>query len=151
MTTAMPSPVAADGVADRVEHQVGEGGDPAEPGGVPAGVDLDLQPAAAVAHVVLGRLQHQPADVGLGPQHRPGHVVEPLEPEPALLVGRRQLAAATRETSGSGSAMPSRSASSSSVACRIDPVKCRCRCAFGRARRSRGPSDQLRRRASAAG
>ena len=41
--------------------------------------------------VVLGGLAHQPAYVVLGPQHRPGDVVEPLEAEPALLVGRRQL------------------------------------------------------------
>ena len=77
--------------ADRVEDQVGERRDPAEPGGVPARVDLDLQPSAAVVDVVLGGLQHEPAYVALGPQHRPGHVVEPLEAEPALLVGGRQL------------------------------------------------------------
>ncbi len=91
MTTAIPSPVCSDADRDRVEDQVGERRDPAEPGGVPARVDLDLQPPAAVVDVVLGGLQHQPAYVGLGPQHRPGHVVEPLEAEPALLVGRRQL------------------------------------------------------------
>jgi hypothetical protein len=76
---------------DRVEHQVGERGDPAEPGGVPRRVDLDLQPAPTVAHVVLGGLPHQPAYVVLGPEHRARDVVEPLEPEPALLVGCRQL------------------------------------------------------------
>ena len=91
ITTAIPRPVARRGVADGVEHQVGEGGDPAEARGVPAGVDLDLQPPAAVADVVLGGLAHQPAYVVLGAQHRPGDVVEPLEAEPALLVGRRQL------------------------------------------------------------
>ena len=95
ITTAMPEAGVARGLADRVEDQVGERGDPAEPGGVPAGVDLDLQPPAAVAHVVLGGLPHQPAYVVLGAQHRPRHVVEPLEAEPALLVGRRQLRAAT--------------------------------------------------------
>ena len=78
-------------LADRVEDQVGELGDPAELGGVPARVDLDLQPSAAVALVVLGRLTHQASYVVLGAQHRPRDVVEPLEPEPALLVGRREL------------------------------------------------------------
>ena len=91
ITTAMPRPVGARRLAHGVEDQVGEGGDPAEPGGVPARVDLDLQPAAAVGDVVLGRLAHQPAHVVLGAQHRPGDVVEPLEAEPALLVGGRQL------------------------------------------------------------
>ncbi len=79
------------GVPDRVQHQVGERGDPVEPGGVPARVDLDLQPPAAVADVVLGRLEHQAAYVALGAEHRPGHVVQPLEPEPALLIGGREL------------------------------------------------------------
>src|SRR5690606_30208800 len=39
------------GLCDRVQDQVGEGGDPAEAGAVPAGVDLDLQPPTAVADV----------------------------------------------------------------------------------------------------
>ena len=90
-------PGVARGVRHRVEHQVGEGGDPAEPGGVPARVDLDLQPPAAVADVVLGGLPHQPAYVVLGAQHRAGHVVEPLEAEPPLLVGRRQLRRPVRD------------------------------------------------------
>ena len=85
-----PEPGRRRGLADRVEHQVGERGDAAEAGAVPARVDLDLQPAAAVAHVVLGGLAHQPAYVVLGAQHRPRHVVQPLEAEPALLVGRGQ-------------------------------------------------------------
>ena len=72
MTTAIPSPVCSRRVAHRVEDQVGERGDPAEPGGVPARVDLDLQPPAAVAHVVLGGLAHQPAYVVLGAQHATG-------------------------------------------------------------------------------
>ena len=59
----MPRPVRAEASRDAVEHQVGEGGDAAEAGGVAAGVDLDLQPAPAVADVVLGRLQHQAAYV----------------------------------------------------------------------------------------
>ena len=91
ITTAMPSPVRSRGVPDAVEHQVGERGDPAEARGVAARVDLDLQPAAAVADVVLGGLQHQAAYVVGRAQHRPRDVVEPLEAEPALLVGRRQL------------------------------------------------------------
>ena len=65
ITTAMPETGVARGLADRVEDQVGEGGDPAEPGAVAARVDLDLQPPAAVAHVVLGGLPHQPAYVVL--------------------------------------------------------------------------------------
>jgi hypothetical protein len=85
---AQPGP--AGGIGHRVEDQVGERGDPAEAGRVAAGVDLDLQPDAPVGDVVLGGLEHQPADVALGPQHRAGHVVQALEPEPALLVGRGQ-------------------------------------------------------------
>jgi hypothetical protein len=98
----VPGPVRGDhhghaqpGVARRgghgVEDEVGEDGDPPEAGGVPARVDLDLQPPAAVGDVVLRGLPHQAADVVLGAQHGAGHVVEPLEAEPALLVGRRQL------------------------------------------------------------
>ena len=41
------------------------------------------------APLVRGHLVQQPADVGLALQHRPRGVVQPLEPEPALLVGRR--------------------------------------------------------------
>ena len=84
-------PGALGGVADAVEDQVGELGDPAEPGRVAAGVDLDLQPPPAVAHVVLGRLQHETAYVVGRAQHGSRHVVEALEAEPALLVGRAQL------------------------------------------------------------
>ena len=62
-TSAIPRPVRVARVRDRVEHQLGERGDPAEPRGVAAGVDLDLQPPAAVGGVVLGRLPHQAADV----------------------------------------------------------------------------------------
>ena len=91
ITTAIPTPVAADGVPHRVQDQVGERGDPAEPARVAARVDLDLQPAAAVPGVVLGRLADQATDVVLGAQHRAGDVVEALEAEPALLVGRAQL------------------------------------------------------------
>ncbi len=90
ITTAIPMPTSREASRDRVEDQVGERGDPAELRGVPARVDLDLQPAATVALVVLGGLADQPAYVVLGAQHRPGDVVEPLEPEPALLVGRRE-------------------------------------------------------------
>jgi len=76
---------------DGVEDEVGERGDPAEPGGVPARVDLDLQPPRTVVLVILRGLTHQPAYVVLGAQHRARDVVEPLEPEPALLVGPRKL------------------------------------------------------------
>ena len=90
-TMPIPTPVVGGGVAGGVQHQLGHRGDAAELRGVAAGVDLELQPASAVTGVVLGRLGHQPAYVVLGAQHRPRDVVEPLEAEPALLVGRRQL------------------------------------------------------------
>ena len=138
-------------LADGVEHEVGEGRDPAEAGAVPGRVDLDLQPAAAVADVVLGGLAHQPAYVVLGAQHRPGHVVEPLEAEPALLVGRRQLrrplGRRASRAAGCRRARPARAASRAASS----PVKCRCRCAFGSVRVSvpsavsavRGSSEEL--------
>ena len=56
-------------LAHGVEDQVGELRDPPELRGVAAGVDLDLQPAATVTLVVLGRLQDQPAYVARRPQH----------------------------------------------------------------------------------
>ena len=138
-------------LAHGVEHQVGERGDPAEPRGVPARVDLDLQPAAAVA-----RRRPRPPRAPAGVRR----------PRCAAPTGRRRraagsgtspsrrpptAAAASRSTSASGSRMPSRSASSSSVACRIDPVKCRCRCAFGQRRaasRPRRPARSSRRQPS---
>ena len=86
-----PEPRALGGVADAVEHEVGERGDPAEPRRIAARVDLDLQPAPTVADVVLGSLQHQAAYVVGRAQHRAGDVVEALEAEPALLVGRAEL------------------------------------------------------------
>ena len=86
---AQPGPPGR--VLDAVEHQVGEGGDAAEARGIAAGVDLDLQPPAPVPDVVLGRLEHQSAYVLGRAQHRAGHVVEALEAEPALLVGRAEL------------------------------------------------------------
>jgi hypothetical protein len=84
-------PGAFGGVAHAVEDQVGELGDPAEPRRVAARVDLDLQPPAAVPDVVLGRLEHETAYVFGRAQHRARHVVEALEPEPALLVGGAEL------------------------------------------------------------
>jgi hypothetical protein len=78
-------------VAGRVEHEVGELRDAAELRGISGRVDLDLGPDAAVCGIVLGGLADQPTDVVLGAQHRPGDVVEPLEPEPSLLVGGHQL------------------------------------------------------------
>ena len=91
MTTAMPRPVRSLGVAYGVEHQVGERGDAAEPGGVPARVDLDLQPPAAVATSSSAASSTSRRTSSSRAQHRPRHVVEALEAEPALLVGRRQL------------------------------------------------------------
>src|SRR5204862_7096757 len=78
-------------VAHRVEHQVRERGDPAEPAAVAARVDLDLQPSAAVGDVVLRGLTDQPTYVVLGAEHRPRDVIQALEAEPALLVGGSQL------------------------------------------------------------
>ncbi len=83
------------GGADRVQHQLGEGGETPEAGGVAGRVDLDLGPPTAVGDVVLGRLPDQPVHVVRRAEHGPGDVVEPLEPEPALLVGGRQHAAAS--------------------------------------------------------
>ncbi len=124
-------------VACGIQHQVGERGDAVEAGGVPAGVDLDLQPPAAVAYVVLGGLEHQPAYVVLRAQHRPRHVVQALEPEPALLVGRATARAASpRPGSRAGGSRRGRPARAAWRAASI-PVKCRCRCALGSASRSR--------------
>ena len=86
--------------------------------------------------------QHQTAYVVLGAQHRPGHVVEPLEAEPALLVGRRQLRRPLRRPARPAARCRRARRSSSSVACRIDPVKCRCRCAFGSASRVGLPAER---------
>jgi hypothetical protein len=55
----------------------------AEPGGVTARRDLQLQPTRAVGRLVLRNLAKQPLDVGLGAQHAAGQVIEPLEPRPA--------------------------------------------------------------------
>jgi hypothetical protein len=59
MTTAMPRPVSR--WVDRTASSTRSVNavTPAEPGGVPAGVHLDLQPAPAVEDVVLGGLPHQ--------------------------------------------------------------------------------------------
>ena len=82
-----PDPAGRAGVGRRVQHQVDERGQPAEPVRVPAGIDLDLQPSGPVGLLVGGHLVQEPADVGLALQHRARRVVQPLEPEPALLVG----------------------------------------------------------------
>ena len=75
------------GVLDDLEGR----GQTAQMHGVRRGVDLELEPPGAVAGVVLGGLVHQPSDVGLVAHAGPGDVVEPLEAEPALLVGGPQL------------------------------------------------------------
>ena len=51
---------------------------------------ISSQPLPSDALVLRG-LQHQPADVLLVAQYRARHVVEPLETEPAALVGRPEL------------------------------------------------------------
>ena len=68
MTTPTPTPVARVAVAGGVEDQLDGRGQPAEPRRVRRGVDLDLQPAGALGALVLGRLAHQPAHVGLAPR-----------------------------------------------------------------------------------
>ncbi len=79
------------GLPDRVQDQFHGRSQPAEPVRVAGRVHLDLQPARALGRLVLGGLAHQPPQVVLGPQHRTRDVVQPLEPEPAALVGRAQL------------------------------------------------------------
>jgi hypothetical protein len=79
------------GVPDGVQDQLQGRDQPAEQRGVRGRVDLDLQPAGAVAPLVLGGLQHQAPDVLLVPQDGAGGVVQPLEAEPAALVGGAQL------------------------------------------------------------
>jgi hypothetical protein len=74
-----------------VEDHLDGGGQPTQPRRVRRGVHLDLQPAGALGAVVLGRLEHQPVHVARTADHRSGRVVQPLEPEPAALVGRPQL------------------------------------------------------------
>ncbi len=120
------------GVLDQLEGR----GEPTEMHRVRRRVDLELEPARAVAGVVLGRLQHEPAHVRLVADTRPGDVIEPLEPEPALLVGRVQLRGLPA-VSASGRCTPCRRARSSRVAGRMEPVKCRCRWALGSRVRSR--------------
>jgi hypothetical protein len=75
----------------RREHELGERGDPAEPVRESRGIGLDLQPARALGHLVLGGLAEQPVHVRRSAQHRAGDVVEPLEPEPPALVGAAQV------------------------------------------------------------
>jgi len=97
----MPGPVRGEDHADteaggacrrrgRVEHQLDERGQPAKSARVSGRVDLVLQPAGALGNLVLRHLSDQPADVGFGAQHRPSAVIQPLEPEPAPLVGPAQ-------------------------------------------------------------
>ncbi len=120
-----------------VEHQVGERGRPAEPGGVPAGVDLDLQPAAAVAR------RRPPPPRAPGGERRP-RCAAPSGPRrrgagsgTSPSRRRRSARAASPGPASPGSTMWSRSASSSSVSCRIEPVKWRWRWALGSPCRSR--------------
>ncbi len=79
------------GLPHGVQDQLQGGDQPAQHRRVGGRVDLDLQPARAVGHLVLGGLPDQPADVLLVAQHRARGVVQPLEPEPAALVGGPQL------------------------------------------------------------
>ena len=78
------------GLRDRVEYQLRERRQAPEHGGVPGRVDLELKPARAFGSLILRQLGDQPADISGLAQHRPGDVVQPLEPEPAPLIGAAQ-------------------------------------------------------------
>jgi hypothetical protein len=62
-TTAIPARVRADASCTQSSTRSVKAVMPPEAGGVPAGVDLDLEPAAPVGDVVLSRLHHQAAHV----------------------------------------------------------------------------------------
>jgi hypothetical protein len=76
------------GFAGGVQDDLQGGRDPADERCIGRRVDLDLQPAGALARVVLRGLEDDPAHV-VGVAHAgPGRVVQPLEPEPSALVRR---------------------------------------------------------------
>ena len=78
------------GVPGGVQEQVGEVRDAAVDGGVARGVGLQTPPAR-LGPLVLGDLHDEAAEVLFRLDDRPGRVVQPLEPEPAALVGGGQL------------------------------------------------------------
>ena len=132
--TPMPTPVAALAWRGGVQHQLqrrrsgrrtgrrsrtGRPGSPASPSRRPA------RPGR--------RLGQQPPDVGLGAHDRPGDVIQPLEAEPAPLVGRAEPGRPLGDQRLGQVHAGAAAASSTSVAWRIEPVKCRCRCALGSA------------------
>ena len=88
--------------------------------------------------VVLGRLAHQPADVGLAAHDR-ARRRRRAAGSGTSRARRWPAAPAARPTAQRRRAAGCRcsAASSRRVAGRSDPVKCRCRCAFGSVRRSR--------------
>jgi hypothetical protein len=77
-------------LAGGIKQQFGERRDAPVPGREAGRVGLQFQPAGALGPLVLGDLPHQPPQVRRGAKHRAGRVVQPLEPEPAALVGGRQ-------------------------------------------------------------
>ena len=86
-----PRPGRPGGLRRLVEDDLEGGGDATDVRGVRRRLDLQLEPPRALGGVVLGRLTHDPAQVGLPADAGPGQVVEPLEPEPAALVRGVQL------------------------------------------------------------
>ena len=93
-------------------------------------ISSQREPSAASS---CGRLAHDAAHVLLVAHAGPGHVIQPLEPEPPALVAWRAGCGGHPVVSASGSLMACLSASASSVLRRIEPVKCRCRWALGSA------------------
>ena len=71
----------------RVQHDLQRGRQAADERRVRRRVHLDLEPARPLRGVVLRRLRDDPSHVGLAAHARPRRVVQPLEPEPAALVG----------------------------------------------------------------
>ena len=102
----MPGPVGGDDDPDpdvgrprrllgRVDQQLGERRDPAVHGREPGRIGLQLKPPRPLGPLVLRDLPNQPVQILRSPQDRPGHVIQPLEPEPPALIsggqGRRPL------------------------------------------------------------
>ena len=79
-----------------------------------------------------GGLAHDPAHVRLAAHAGPRGVVQPLEPEPAALVGGVEPRRPVAWSATTGSRMPCCAARSRTVSTRIEPVKCRWRWALGR-------------------
>ena len=125
------------GVADRVEHQVGERGDArrtgrrsrsGRPGSPATGRRRRRRPRRP--RRTSRRTSSSVRSTDRATSYRRWNRNQPFSSAAVSCGGHS-------DTSASGRWMPSRSASSSRVPCRIDPVKWRCRWAFGREWRSR--------------